>query len=88
LFVFKHLIEDKTEIYDLPESASYISKEKAMEIARKILVFNNEVGIRKFISKIRRSKIRSTEKILEDKIDIDKLINMFVQEFYDKRLIL
>ena len=86
LFVFKCVLEKKSSILDIPNSLSFLPKQKAAEIARKILVFNNEVQIRKFVNKVMKSKNKSSAKDLKDKIDTDKLLNFFIQEYYDKKV--
>lgn len=69
----------------MPNSLSYLPKDDAAVIAKKVLVFLNQTQRRRFIARLNRIKNKNKNKELDNKISTDRLINLLLQEFYDKQ---
>ena len=76
----------KKYIYSQPHGLSLLKKDKVPSLVKKILVFSNADQLKKFNLKVNKIKpIRANNKSEPDSIDIDKLIMMFLHEYYEKR---
>ncbi len=76
----------KKYIYSQPHGLSLLKKDKVSSLVKKILVFSNADQLKKFNFKVNKIKpIRANNKSEPDSIDIDKLIMMFLHEYYEKR---
>ena len=76
----------KKYIYSQPHGLSLLKKERVASLAKKILVFETVEQLKKFNQRVNKIKpIRANNKSEPDSIDIDKLIMMLLNEYYDKR---
>lgn len=84
MFVFKHIMAYEKHI-SVCQGTSVILKSRLNKIIKKICVFSDDVSIRKFINRTHKMKVYTKENSEIEKVDVDKLMLMFLNEYYDKR---